>query len=124
MYTVPEMTAGRTFLLRTYLRGGAAWNRLAPLRSAKGLIGKLDPLMSRLGLLDPVWLEVEPGIKMLLDPADQVGSQILGSFRTRWEPWVWDALSSGIGEGDVVLDVGAHIGYATLKSSLRVGASG
>ena len=43
---------------------------------------------------------------------------------SRWEPEVWAAISSGLNEGAVFLDVGAHIGYDTLKAASLVGTSG
>lgn len=115
---------GQIWLVRSFLRIEEVWDRAVPLNSGKGLIRRVDPFMSRIGLLRPVWLQVEPGINMLLDPSDLVSRVILTSFRTRWDPPVWEALSSRLSDGEVMLDVGAHIGYFTLKSSVRVGNSG
>jgi FkbM family methyltransferase len=112
------------WLLRAFLRSEATWDRFVPLKRAKGLIGKLAPLLSRIGILRPAWVRLEPGVKMLLDPSDVVSNHILASFRNRWQPYVWEALSSSLREGGVVLDVGAHIGYFTLKSAMRVGEHG
>jgi FkbM family methyltransferase len=71
-----------------------------------------------------MWFEVEPGINMWLDPSDTIPRVILTSLRTRWDPEVWESISSGLSNGAIMLDVGAHIGYFTLKSSKRVGKSG
>jgi FkbM family methyltransferase len=122
LLAVGRTDRGQVWLVRSLLRSEGVWNRVVPLTG--GLIGKLEPFMSRIGLLRPVWLQVEPGIKMLLDPSDLVSKTILKSFWSRWEPAVWEAVSSRLSDGGVMLDVGAHIGYFTLKSSVRVGKSG
>lgn len=115
---------GRVWLIRAFLRSRAIWDRVVPPERAKWLIGKLAPLLSRIGTRRPVWVRLEPGVNMLLDPSDLVSHQILVSFRSTWEPCVWEALSSRLRDGDVMLDVGAHIGYFALRSSVRVGKRG
>src|SRR5208283_1987446 len=80
--------------------------------------------MARVGIIRPVWVQLELGVKILLDPSDLLSHCILTSSESVWQPWVWEALSSGLGDGSVVLDVGAHIGYFTLKSGVRVGQRG
>ncbi len=80
--------------------------------------------MARVGIMRPVWVQLEPGVKILLDPSDLLSQSILTSSEMVWQPYVWEALSSGLGDGSVVLDVGAHIGYFTLKSGVRVGGRG
>jgi FkbM family methyltransferase len=44
--------------------------------------------------------------------------------KTGYEPHVHEAFTTQIREGDVVLDVGAHIGLFTLAAALRTGPSG
>ena len=116
--------AGRVLTVRSYVRLDRAWARSFPMNRGKGLVHRLDPLLTRAGLLKPVRVEVEPGVNLLLDPNDDVSRTILISAASRWEPEVWDAISAGLPEGAVFLDVGAHIGYDTLKASVKVGAAG
>ena len=111
------------WLLRAFLRGQVIWDRLVPLETVKSWI-KLAPFMARVGIIRPVWVQLELGVKILLDPSDLLSHCILTSSESVWQPWVWEALSSGLGDGSVVLDVGAHIGYFTLKSGVRVGQRG
>jgi FkbM family methyltransferase len=74
------------------------------------------------GALKPVRVEVEHGVNLLLDPSDVIGEEIL--ITDTWQPQVWQAISDGLSPGAVLLDVGAHIGYDSLKGSVRVGESG
>jgi FkbM family methyltransferase len=70
----------------------------------------------------PVWVEVEPRMAMLLDPNDLVQSYIMAYGA--WEPETWNAMSKHLGSGGVFVDVGAHIGYYTLKAAQVVGSQG
>jgi FkbM family methyltransferase len=115
---------GRVVLVRSYVRIERAWERWFPLKNAGGLLRRFDPLMARVGVLRPVRVEVEPGVSLLLDPADDVSRTILISLSNTWESEVWDAISSGLFEGAVFLDVGAYVGYDTLRASVRVGPDG
>src|SRR6187397_1877746 len=68
----------------------------------------------------PAWVQVEPGVTMLLDPDDYVSREIL---RTEaWERPSWDAMRAHLPEGGVFVDVGEHIGYYSLKAAAVVGA--
>jgi FkbM family methyltransferase len=116
--------AGRVFTVRSYVRLERAWVRYFPVSTAKGLVRRLEPLMFRVGMLRPVRVEVEPGVSLLLDPSDDVSRTILVSRASRWEPEVWDAISSRLSDGAVFLDVGAHIGYDSVKASRKVGDQG
>ncbi len=93
-----------------------------PVERQRWEIEKLAPVMCRLGILGPARVEVEPGVSFLLDPRDLVMVTILrvGS----WQPEIWDSMSSSLSEGSVFLDVGAHIGYFSMKASPRVGKTG
>ncbi len=66
--------------------------------------------------------EVEPGVSLRLDPHDFVQKQIL--IDGEWEPQIWRPMSALLPEGGVLLDVGAHIGYYSLKGSVKVGKRG
>src|SRR6185436_20468964 len=93
--------AGRIFVVRSYVRAERAWEKYFPVPSARGEMRRLDPLLARLGLLHPVRVEVEPSVSLLLDPLDDVSRTVLVSRTSVWEPEVWQAISSGLGEGSV-----------------------
>ena len=70
----------------------------------------------------PAWVQVEPGITMLLDPEDYVSREILRTGA--WEKESWDAIRQHLPAGAVFVDVGAHIGYYSLKAASVVGMGG
>ena len=80
------------------------------------------PSFEKFGAFKPVRVEVERGVSLRLDPTDFVAREIL--TQNVWQPEVWQSISDGLSAGSVFLDVGAHIGYDTLKASVKVGPSG
>lgn len=116
--------AGRVMTVRSVVRLERMWERGFPLPSARGLARFGDPLLKSIGLLRPVRIDVEPGVSLLLDPMDDIARTILISRTNAWEPEVWAALEGGLQEGAVFFDVGAHIGYDSLKAARRVGSNG
>jgi len=121
---IAQSERGRVFLVRSHVRAERAWVRYLPFDTGRGLIRRLEPVLSQVGFLAPVRVEVEPGVSLLLDPGDDVSRTILVSLSSRWEPEVWESISSGLSQGAVFFDVGAHIGYDTLKASTVVGDAG
>ncbi|MEO7273623.1 MAG: FkbM family methyltransferase [Vicinamibacterales bacterium] len=115
---------GRILTVRSYLRVERMWTRDVPITAAAGLVRRVEPLLMWIGLLRPVRVEVEPGVSLLLDPSDEIGRTVLVSRAGRWEPDVWRAISSGLPVGGVFFDVGAHIGYDSLKAAAAVGEGG
>jgi FkbM family methyltransferase len=115
---------GRAFTVRSYVRAERLWSRDFPIVRAKGFVRSFEPMLTRVGLLRPVRIEVEPHINLLLDPNDAIARTILVSRAGRWEPEVWRAISGGLSQGAVFFDVGAHIGYDTLKAAAAVGDTG
>jgi Methyltransferase FkbM domain len=95
-----------------------------PIVRANRVIRQLEPFLSRIGVLQPVRIEVDPGVSLLLDPAENVARTILISRQGNWEPEAWAAISSGLEEGAVFVDVGAHLGYDSLKAARLVGEKG
>jgi len=75
-------------------------------------------LLSRLKNTSQV-AEVQ-GHKMFLDPTDTLELSIWGTY----EPPVTELFKKEIKRGDVVLDIGAHIGYYTLILAKLVGENG
>ncbi|MDQ6665785.1 MAG: FkbM family methyltransferase [Acidobacteriota bacterium] len=80
------------------------------------------PSLCRAGLLGPARLQVAPGMSFLLDPRDLIAVSILRG--AEWQPEIWEALAPALSEGSVFLDVGAHIGYFSMKASPRAGKTG
>ena len=115
-YANPSATA------RAYFGLEQAWVEHWPVERQKHDIEGLAPAMCRIGLLRPVRLQVEPGVSFQLDPRDLIGVSILRSGA--WQPEIWDSISPDLHEGAVFLDVGAHIGYFSMKAAVRVGKTG
>ena len=114
--------ANRPAFMRAYFYLEQQWVEHWPVVSQKWEIEKLAPYMCRIGLLRPVRLEVEPGVSFLLDPRDLVPATILRTGQ--WQPEIWDSIAPRLSEGSVFLDVGAHIGYFSMKAATKVGKSG
>ena len=67
-------------------------------------------------------MEVEPGVNMLLDPEDFVSRYILSTGQ--WEAESWAICKQHLPVGGTFVDVGAHIGYYSLKAARVVGSKG
>ncbi len=104
---------GRFIPQRLFLRVVISWDQAT---------GQSLPSLEKTRALKPVRVEVEHGLNLLLDPGDLVSRTIL--VTGAWQPEVWQSISAGLSAGAVFLDVGAHIGYDTLKASVRVGEGG
>ena len=112
----------RPELLRQYFRLENAWIEHWPTQSGKLKIEKFSNILLRAGMLAPARVEIEPGLSLMLDPRDLVPLVIL---RTGiWEPELWSSISATLPEGGVFLDVGAHIGYFSVKAARKVGKTG
>jgi FkbM family methyltransferase len=83
------------------------------------IAGRLAPLAQPFA---PVWVRVEPRVTMWLDPADYVSRAILESGA--WEPESWGGIERRLRDGATFVDVGAHIGYFSLKAAKAVGPGG
>ena len=98
--------------IRVFFRMERKWNSLE----------NWEPFLRRAGVLHPVRVQVERGFNLLLDPRDLVPLTIL---RTKeWQPEVWNAVAPALSEGSVFFDVGAHIGYFSMKAAVQVGKTG
>ena len=104
---------GRFIPQRLFLRAVGYWDRAT---------GQALPSLEKARTLNPVRVEVEHGVSLLLDPGDIVARTIL--VTGVWQPEVWQSVSAGLSAGAVFLDVGAHIGYDTLRASVRIGEGG
>ena len=70
----------------------------------------------------PVWTTLEPGVRMLLDPNDSIGQNLL--LHGTWEPETWHDLEPYVPVGGTFIDVGASIGWYSLKAAKAVGPTG
>lgn len=104
----------RSVTVRTYYGLERKWNST--------LMQDLEPALLTLGILAPARVRVERGLTFYLDPRDLVPVNILRTGE--WQPEVWKSLLPSLNEGSVFLDVGAHIGYFSLKAAPRVGKTG
>jgi len=82
----------------------------------------LNPVFEKLGPFEPVWMQVEPGMKMQLDPYDLVSRKILETGV--WEPESIQAAAEHLSPNATFIDIGAHIGYYSLKAATLVGPNG
>ena len=119
LYFVPRRVAGPAARTNAYFAMQRQWMAHWPFES-----GKYAPRVLAPALLPmiPVWYEVEPGIRMLLDPEDMVSRSILESGE--WEAASWQMMREHLSAGGTFVDVGAQIGYYTLKAAPVVGARG
>jgi FkbM family methyltransferase len=95
------------------------WFSLCPVESAKHRPARwaryFEPMV-------PYWFQVEPSVTMWLDPYDFVSSGIMATGT--WEPETWRALKRHLPVGGTFVDVGAHIGWYSLKAAKVVGPAG
>ena len=112
----------RPVAVKAYFRFETAWTDHWPFRTGKWGLQHLMPVLTRNGILTPVRVRVEPHASFLLDPRDLVSVTILRTGS--WQPEIWQSLSSSLAPGSVFLDVGAHIGYFSIKAAPQVGPAG
>lgn len=119
------VSGGTIFILSSaaraavYLSFYRTWHATWPVAAGKRLPENLFPYF---GLTSPVWVEVEPGVTMRLDPADLVPRAIL--VNRTWEASTTQELMRRLPAGGTFVDVGAHIGWYTLKAAKVVGPKG
>jgi FkbM family methyltransferase len=104
---------------RGYFAVERAWAAHWPFPRGSGLPVHLEPIIRP---TTPVWMQVEPAVRMLLDPEDVVSAHILRTGS--WETESWNAVQHHLSAGAVFVDVGAHIGYYSLKAASVVGTGG
>jgi FkbM family methyltransferase len=107
---------GRT---RAYFALQRGWLAHWPLPRGKWLPARVRPAFEP---LVPVRMEVEPGVNMLLDPEDLISNEILNTGQ--WEADSWAIIKEHLPVGGTFVDLGAHIGYYSLKAARAVGPKG
>ena len=108
--------------MKSYFRLERQWSDRPRLQGAAEALIRLEPALCRIGFLGPARVKVEPGVSFLLDPRDLVPLTILRTGE--WQPEVWSSTAPALSEGSVFFDVGAHIGYFSIKAAARVGKTG
>ena len=98
----------------------------------RAAVGGRLAVYARRGAADPIQMAraadragvgaAQPGVTMLLDPEDYISRELLRTGT--WERPSWDAIHAHLSDGAVFVDVGAHIGYYSLKAARVVGAAG
>jgi FkbM family methyltransferase len=116
---VPRMVAGPEARTQACFAIQRQWMTHWPY-PIKGVASQF--LMAAASPMAPVWYQVDPNIKMQLDPADLGPRMILESGV--YEPGSIRMVSEHLGAGATFIDVGADIGYYSLKAAPVVGASG
>src|SRR5262249_15305147 len=94
------------------------WGRLWPFPRGFGLPATIAKRLTDV----PLWTELEPGVKMLLDPRDLISRVLLETGES--DPETWHAAALHLPSGGTYVDVGAQIGYCSLKASALVGSEG
>jgi len=102
----------------------AWWVRSSPLRTGAGTLADkvISPVARRRGRAKVV--RTVDGLELLVDPSRSDLVQLyLYMFRV-WEPVITSWLKTVLKPGDVVIDVGANIGYYTTLAAKIVGPTG
>jgi FkbM family methyltransferase len=95
------------------------WYANWPLERGKWLPLRMQRLFEP---LVPIRAELEPGVTMQLDPSDHVSINLLVSGY--WETGTWSLIDKHFKAGGTFIDVGAHIGYYSLKAASIAGSGG
>ena len=112
----------RSRTVKAFYRLERSWADRPRFQQAEKTLERLEPFLCGVGLLGPARIQVEPHISYVLDPRDLVPLTILRTGE--WQPEVWNATASSLSEGSVYFDVGAHIGYFSMKAAQKVGKTG
>jgi FkbM family methyltransferase len=122
---VALIAAGTIFMASPYLRTKGyfafyrAWHSYWPIAAGKQFPDRLSRVF---GPFVPIWVQVEPGVNMLLDPYDLVTQCIL--LRCTWEPSTLHEMEQHLPAGGTFIDVGAHVGWYSLNAAKKVGPTG
>jgi len=107
---------------RAYVASALVWERHWPIASQKDWLRGMGPALSRSGLIEPTLVEVQPGIRFILDPNDYLDQTLL--MTGSWESDSWEIVDEYLPTGGTFVDVGAHVGYYSVKAARKVGEKG
>ncbi len=96
-----------------------SWFSLWPFSRGKGIPRLIRPFLKS---SVPVWVQVEPDVRMQLDDKDLIARVILETGT--WDQDTWLAMAQHLAPGATFVDIGAHDGYCSLKAAKIVGPSG
>jgi len=115
----PRAVAGPERRTQAYFAIQRGWIAHWPFESGKYLPRVLLP-----GIMPvvPVWYELQPGIRMRLDPEDLGPRMILESGQ--YEPASFKMLREHLTSGSTFVDIGANFGIYALQAAPVVGSSG
>lgn len=113
------LLASPSLKTRGYFAFYRAWHAHWPFAAGKQLPDQLSRVFSP---FVPVWVQVEPGMTMRFDPYDALGGMVLSSGD--YEPDTVRELMRHVPAGGTFVDVGAHIGWYSLKAAKVVGPHG
>jgi FkbM family methyltransferase len=113
------LAASPSLRTRGYFTFYRAWRAHWPFAAGKQLPDHLSRVFSP---FVPIWVQVEPGMTMLLDPYEELGGTVLafGSY----EQATVREFERHIPAGGTVIDVGAHLGWYSLKAAKAAGPKG
>lgn len=115
--------AGRAALGRNFIRFANAWSLHWPFARGGYIVYRFAPVMRTVGAI-PVRFDLEPGVTFLLDPIYDDLQRTILLAHGGWQAGVWRSLSADLREGAVFLDLGAHVGYFSLRASPKIGKTG
>ena len=107
---------------RTYAAVCLSWETHWPFTRGVYLPLRLLPVLNALDIVTPVRAEIEPGVNLMLNPADVVDMRMLATGF--WNREVWDWVAAHLSPGATFIDVGAHIGTFTIRAAKIVGPAG
>lgn len=122
LFLMPVLALGTLIVGSLVNPAGNARRILKTAQAMEAIPVKVTHLLRRLGVLRPVEVELQPGVRMEVDPYEYLGRTVLTTGT--WGKVNDRVMASVLSDGSVFVDVGAHIGYYTLQASKLVGHSG
>jgi FkbM family methyltransferase len=104
---------------RAYYAFQRWWHFHWPFPRGRGIARLTRPILKK---FVPVWVQIEPQVKMLLDSNDLISRVILETGV--WDEATWLAIQRQLSGGATFVDIGAHEGYCSLKAARIVGPNG
>lgn len=105
-----------------YARFIESWHAHWPAERGAFLPLRLAPALEALRIAPPVRVAVDSGVSLFLDPRDVVARSILATGFWERDTVIW--IDQHLPEGGTFIDVGAHIGFHSLKAARRAGLGG